>query len=197
MKAPILHIIDGHTHFQNALLLKGESARHVWDAFIECWSTLYNGYPRKIQIFKGPIFASEKCKEWTNMAGINMEFSRIESPNSNGLVEQYYDLLWNIYSCIVQDYPKLYPEIAFRCAIKGINDTMGPEGLVPSYLVFGVIPSFPAFNTNLPEQMDRMDAISFPKREMVQVASRLRVQYALRSKLPSATDYPFQPGQSV
>ena len=32
---PVLHIVDTHTHFQNAIVIKSKSTRDVWDAFIE------------------------------------------------------------------------------------------------------------------------------------------------------------------
>lgn len=96
----------------------------------------------------------------------------------------------------MQNYPKLNPEIALYCDVKEINDTVRPEGLVPSCLALGVIQSFPAFNTNLPEQKDHMDAVSFARKEMAQVNSKRRVQYALRFRLPLTADYSFQTGGS-
>lgn len=196
-KAPILHVIDTQTHFQNAVFLKGESARDVWDAFIEAWSTVYVGYPKTLKTDHGKIFTSKQWRSWTEMAGINMEISGIESHNSNGIVERYHDPLRKIFSIIRKEYPRLDPEIALRCAVKGINDTMGPEGLVPSYLVFGVIPTFPAFNTELPSQRDRMAAISSARSEMATISAKLRIQQALRSKLPPATEYIAHPNDMV
>lgn len=196
-KAPVLHIVDTHTHFQNAVFLKGESARDVWDAFVEAWTSVYIGYPRVVKTDHGKIFTSKSWTEWAKMAGVQMEISGIESHNSNGVVERYHSPLRKIFTCIQQDYPCLDPEIALRCAIKGINDTMGPEGLVPSYLVFGVIPTFPSFNTNLPDQKDRMAALSLARNEMASISARLRIQQALRSKIPPATDYVVNPGNLV
>lgn len=196
-KAPILHIVDTQTHFQNAVFLKGESARDVWDAFIEAWSTVYVGYPQTLKSDHGKIFTSKSWKEWSSMAGINLEISGIESHNSAGIVERYHDPLRKIFNSIKSDYPQLDREIALRCAAKGINDTMGPEGLVPSYLVFGVIPTFPAMKTQLPSQKDRMAAISAARIEMASISARLKIQYALRSRLPPATEYLIEPGDNV
>ena len=196
-QAPVLHIVDSQTHFQNAVFLKGESARDVWDAFIEAWSTVYVGYPKTLKTGHGKIFTSKDWKNWTSMAGINLEISGIESHNSNGVVERYHDPLRRIFRCIREDYPKLDVEVALRCAIKGINDTMGPEGLVPSYLVFGTIPTFPTMNTNLPSQRDRMEALSYARNEMAAISAKLRIQSALRAKLPPATEYLVYPGDWV
>lgn len=45
-------------------------------------------------------------------------------------------------------HPELHAEVALRMAVKGMNDTMGPEGLAPTLLVLGNIPTL--VNTNPP-----------------------------------------------
>jgi len=196
LKAAVLHIVDTHTHFQNAVFLKGGSARDVWDAFIEAWSSVYVGYPTTLKTDHGKVFTSKSWRDWSSMAGISLD-SGIESHNSCGVVERYHDPLRKIFTAIVSDYPKLDREIALRCEIKGINDTMGPEGLVPSYLVFGTLPSFPAMNTDLPGQKDRMAAVSYARKEMATISAKLRIQHALRSRIPPATEYLIEPGDNV
>lgn len=52
-----------------------------------------------------------------------------------------------------------------------MNDTMGPEGLVPSLLVFVVLPSLPVINKPLPNQRDRMAAMALSKAEMATVTA--------------------------
>lgn len=94
------------------------------------------------------------------MAGMSLEISGIESQNSTGLIERYRDPLREIFSTIIGEYSSLNPGFALRCAIKGISDTMAPEGVVLSLLVFGVLPTFPAFRTLLPEQKESMAALS-------------------------------------
>lgn len=196
-KAPVLHSVDMRAHFQNAIFLKGESARNVWDAFVEAWATVYTGYPQSIKSDHGSLFTSKDWENLTDMAGIQIEISGIESHNSISVGERYHEPLRRIFTVILHEYPKLDREIALRCAVKGINDTMGPEGLVPSYLVFGVIPNFPAIHTKLPTQHERMAAISTARREMATITAKLRIQTALRSKLPPATDFHLKPGEEV
>lgn len=65
-----------------------------------------------------------------------------------------------------------------------MNDTMGPEFLVPSLLVFGILPRFPSLNTELPNQTDRMIALEMAQVQMASINAKLKVQKALRSKLP-------------
>lgn len=143
------------------------------------------------------MLKSKKWKEWTESAGINVEISGIKSHNSLGVGERYHAPLQKIFNMIMSEYPFLDPEIALRCALKGINDTMCPEGLFPSYLVFGDIPIMSAMRTELPGQKDRMKAIETARSEMATILSKLRIQSALRAKLPPATSYNVEVGDQV
>lgn len=59
--------------------------------------------------------------------------------------------------------------MVLRLAIKGCNDTLGPEGLVPTLLVFGTMPPIPVAKSNYPKQKDRMKALQLAKAEMEQI----------------------------
>jgi len=37
---PILHVIDVHAGYQNAITLRSKRAADVWDAFLECWTSV-------------------------------------------------------------------------------------------------------------------------------------------------------------
>lgn len=74
-----------------------------------------------------------------------------------------------------------------RLPIKAMNDTLGPEGLVPSLLGFGIMRSLPVINNPLAEQKDRMSVLSIC-REMKTVTAELRISQAIRSKLPPSAD---------
>lgn len=74
---------------------------------------------------------------------------------------------------------------------------MRPERLVPSLLVFGVVPSFPTVHAELPAQRERLAALDAARKEMETVTSELRLQQALRSKPPPATGYHIELGDNV
>lgn len=67
-----------------------------------------------------------------------------------------------------------------------MNDTCGPEGLVPSLLVFGEVPRRPSGNSVLVDQTERMEVIAMARVEMEAVVAHLRIQNALRNNLPPA-----------
>jgi hypothetical protein len=63
----------------------------------------------------------------------------VEAYNSVGQVERYYAPLRRAYK-IIQDKLKdeqIDKEIMLQMAVKAINDSAGPDGIVPTLLVFG------------------------------------------------------------
>lgn len=87
--------------------------------------------------------------------------------------------------------------ITLRLAVKAINDSLGPEGLVPSLLVFGSMPSLPAFKKPYPERRERMAALSFLWAEMKTVFAEPHISQAARSKLKPAIHAMFNPDKEV
>lgn len=172
-------------------------AQHVWDAFLEAWVTVYVGIPNRIRTDQGSVFTSQFWDNITALHGIDLQLSSIQSHNSIGIGERYHAPLRRIFRVIRSQYPKLDPEIAIRLAVKAANDTLGPDGRVPSRLVYGIDPAFSVVNAQLPAQKERMAALETAKREMAMISNELRIQQALRSKLPPATKYDTKPEDDV
>lgn len=63
---------------------------------------------------------------------MGLKISGVESHNSLGIVERYHDPLRRIYNTLRHVSPKIDKDIALRLAIKSMNDTVRPEGYVPS-----------------------------------------------------------------
>ena len=127
----------------------------------------------------------------------------LKAHNSLGPGERYHEPLRRIYQKIRYSEPGINIQLALLLAVnltarsnaslalKAINDTMNPEGLVPSLLVFGVLPRFPPFNTELPGQAppvlvtqcppDRMRALQMARAEMETISAELSLQRALVS----------------
>jgi hypothetical protein len=87
--------------------------------------------------------------------------------------------------------------MALKLATKGINDTNGENGLVPSLLTFGVIPRFPILNTDLPVQRERMDALASAQREMQTIVAERRIQQALLSNVTQSADRSYEIGDEI
>ena len=74
---------------------------------------------------------------------------------------------------------------------------MGPEGLVPSLLVFGCLPRFPMVNSGHPGKKERMKALQQARIEMSTITVDLRIKRAMLSRVSRNTDVIFQPGDKV
>jgi len=138
-KHAVLHVVDTQTHFMSADFLRGGTVEDVWDSFITCWVTLYTGFPMKIRSDAGSCFTSVRWIRRCDAVGTEMVFSGIESHNSLGPGERYHEPLRRVFRKILDEYPKMHQDMVLRLALKACNDTLGPEGLVPSLLVFGTV----------------------------------------------------------
>jgi hypothetical protein len=78
-----------------------------------------------------------------------------------------------------------------------MNDTIGENGLVPLLLVFGVIPRYPALNTELPNQKVRMEFIAAAQMEMNSIIAERRIATTLAKNIPSAAEYVYAVGDEV
>ena len=65
----------------------------------------------------------------------------VEAHNSINKIERYYYPLRRIYGIIRDEFrDKINPEIALQIAVKAINDSAGPDGIILTLLVFGAYP---------------------------------------------------------
>jgi hypothetical protein len=74
---------------------------------------------------------------------------------------------------------------------------MGSNGLVPSLLVFGVVPRFPPMSIGLPKQRDRMAALAAAQMEMSAIVSENRITAALNHNVLSSVDRTYEVGEEV
>lgn len=196
---PILHVINTATKFSAATFLEtyGLSTEGVWTAFMECWCSLYTGFPNRLRTDAGSIFTSPRWKEITDSAGVTMRISGVEAHNSLGAGEALHHPLRQIFRKVQHDHADVPKAMLLRLAVKAMNDTMNENGLVPSLLVFGIIPRFPIIATELPTQKDRMDVLAPERAEMEAIVSQKRIMTALLNAVPPAADRVYEVGEEV
>lgn len=56
-----------------------------------------------------------------------------------------------------------------------MNDTIDPNGLVPTLLVYGILPQLPTATYFLSDQESHMHTLEEAKHEMAQVVAQLRI----------------------
>lgn len=197
-KYSILHIIDEGTHFSAATKLKNMETSTVWNALIKCWTSIYTGLPNRIIVDQGSNFG-EPFIRLASLDGIQVERTGIEAHNGLSICERYHEPIRTTVRKTLLNYPKADFELVLALAVKALNDTAGPDGLVPSALLFGEFPRM-----ELPENCgprpttDNRGRIAFIIRnEVRQHIDKMRISRALRLNVPKATDMIFDPGDQV
>ena len=69
--------------------------------------------------------------------GIIVKNTPVEAYHSISMVERYHGPVRQVYSIITTEIPGIKPDSALQMSFKVINDSIGPNGLVPTLLVFG------------------------------------------------------------
>lgn len=138
--SPLLHIVDKATQFQTGRWLRDISAKHTWDALRACWIDTYLGPPDVVTHDAGKNFISKEFKEYASTMGVRTKGIPVEAHNSIGMVERYHGPIRRAYQIIAVELPDIDRDMALQMAFKAISDTAGPDGLVPTLLVFGAYP---------------------------------------------------------
>ena len=147
---------------------------------------------------QGSVFLSAEWRSACNLNGIELSATGIESHNSLASGETYHAYLRRCYDKVRKDFAHLGDELILAIAVKAVNDTAGPYGLVPSLLVFGMLPRIPNDEPRVhPQQHDRLRAALAARREFERIISAERLRLASRAPVTIAADNRFDPGDLV
>lgn len=193
----LMHVVDRDTLYSAASFCRGETTEDLWRQFLMTWAHPYVGHPQVMHTDQAPQFKSPAWRALTETAGTTLVLSGIESHNALGAGERYHCFLRLVYRKVRLAHPGLSPEISLSMATAAMNQTAGPQGLVPTLLVFGVIPRMPVAPLPLPSQRDRTQAMVTARNEMATLVARARVQRGLVSNVPAAADRDVTPGTKV
>ena len=194
---PVLHIVDVGTNFNAATFLKSEDTSTIWNAFLSIWACMYIGYPECMLTDQGSVFVSREWSSSCESASIHLRHTGTESHNSLGAGETYHAMLRRMYNKVTMDYPRISRDLRLALSVKAVNDTAGPDGNVPSLLVFGVLPKIPHVQVRSTSQEERMKALKLAREEYERIVARRRIQHGLLQKPPPSADFRFSPGQPV
>ena len=141
---PVLHLVDDATHFSAAPFLSKVSTEAMWESILTCWATVYTGLPHKFITDQGSQ-SQETFAKMAELHGVKVCQTGIQSHNSLGIGERYHAPLRNTFRKLCIEYPRLRDELLLALSTNAINDTLGPEGVVPSELVYGEFPSLRSY----------------------------------------------------
>ncbi len=192
---PVLHIVDEATRFQAARWLKNITSSHVWDCLRSCWIDTYLGPPDVIVHDAGKTFISKEFRQNAAALSSIVKEVPVEAHWSIGIVERYHAVLRRAFRIIVQEISTTN-EMALQMSCKAVNDTAGPDGLVPTLLVFGAYPRMSQLDPPAPTIAQRAQAISKAMAEVRKAYADRQVREALATRNgPSTTavlDLPLQ-----
>lgn len=104
-----------------------------------------------------------------------------------GRMEKEHIPLRQIFWMLSGKHQSLSSVMFLKYAVKVLKDTAGEKGLVPSLLVFGVIPLVRNLNSNLHNQEELFKAMKDARVERDTITEERRIRRAMRSDVtPSA-----------
>ncbi|EED23158.1 hypothetical protein TSTA_066110 [Talaromyces stipitatus ATCC 10500] len=116
---------------------------------------------------------------------ISKEFTQLASSVSIMMlisaVECYYAILHRSYEIISEEVPELAPELALQMAVKAVNDTAGPDGYMPTLLVFRVYPRMTEYSPPAPMVAQRAAAVKKAMTEVRRLHTVRQINNALNT----------------
>ncbi|EED18931.1 hypothetical protein TSTA_126390 [Talaromyces stipitatus ATCC 10500] len=180
---PVLHVVDWATSFQAARFLKSLSAKDTWEALRAAWIDTYLGPPDVISHDTGTNFASNEFKMEARMMGITCHQVLVEAHSSIGKVERYHAPLCRAFNIISTELgTSVDKDVVLQMAVKAINDTMGPDRIVPTMLVFGAYPRMMLDSPPSALTIRRAQATRKAMAELRKAVAKRRVNDALNTR---------------
>lgn len=176
---PVLHVVDEATAFQAAKFLTDMSAKTAWEALRACWIDVYQGPPDMIINDAGTNFASEEFRHYAATMNIDIKEVPIEAHNSVGKVERYHGPLRRAFEILSSELRATNKEVILQMAVKAVNDSAGPDGIVPTLLVFGAYPRMTKDSPAPPSITARAEAIHKAMKEVRRFYAERQIKGAL------------------
>ena len=133
-------------------------------------------------------------------SNVEVQKTGIESHSSLGLCERYHQPLRTIYRRIMVTHPDSDRQLALALAVKAMNDTLGPEGYVPSVLVFGEYPRVHTKSEKPPPKKtlsERSKIAALARKECESIMAKMKVDRALRHRIPPNADHKYDIGSQI
>jgi hypothetical protein len=159
-----------------------------------CWIDTYLGPPDFIATDAGKNFISKEFRYHAGQMGIKIKTVSVEAHNSIGLVERYHGPLRRAYRIITAELHDIDKDMALQIAFKAPNDSVGPDGLVPTLLVYGTYPRMVESDAPSPTVAQRAVALKKSMEEIKKLRAERQIAAALnkrnRPKIDAIHDLP-------
>jgi hypothetical protein len=88
----------------------------------------------------GKNFISVEFRQYTKSIVIQVQEIPVETYNSIGKIKRYYTFLQQVYKIICNELHDTSIKISLQITIKVINDSAGPNRIIPIFLMFSAYP---------------------------------------------------------
>ena len=195
---PTLHVVDSSTAFQGAKFLSSISAKETWQALRMLWIDTYQGPPDILTHDAGTNFASAEFRAEAKIMGVTCKQVPTEAHWSIGKTERYHAPLRRAWDILHSELAgSMSEEAILQMAVKAVNDTAGPDGLVPTLLVFGAYPRMTTESPPSPSMVKRSEAIEKAMKVLRKLSAERKVTDALNARNgPNTADVLALPLQS-
>ncbi|KAF1934556.1 hypothetical protein EJ02DRAFT_461091, partial [Clathrospora elynae] len=185
---PVLHVVDSSTAFQGAKFLSAMSAKETWQALRTLWIDTYQGPPDILTHDAGTNFASAEFRAEAKIMGITCKQVPTEAHWSIGKTERYHAPLRRAWDILHTELAGTMPDEAIlQMAVKAVNDTAGPDRLVPTLLVFGAYPRMTTESPPSPSMVKRSEAIQKATKALRKLTAERQIADALNTRNRPAT----------
>lgn len=190
----VLHIVDDSTHFSTARFLDNFTTGTIWSTLLECWEIIYTGMSNRILVDQGFAFGNQ-FKAFGRLSRIDVASTGVKAHSSFGIGERYRQPLRTTFRKLPFSHPNISGPLLLAMSVKAMKHTLGPEGIVPSALVFGEFQQIRATGDAVitrPDLAARASAATQDLAEIDKHMARLRLQRALRQNAPPAAKVSYQ-----
>ncbi|KAK6581556.1 hypothetical protein PZA11_006247 [Diplocarpon coronariae] len=137
-------MVDEATGFGAARFLQKGTGAHSADAVFQAlklaWLDTYIRPPDFVVYDYSTNFNSAEFRSSLRSIGTTLKLVPIEAHHSIGKVERYHRPLRRAFEIMTAEHPRLSDDKRLQMAIKAVNDTAGPNGMIPTLLVFRAYP---------------------------------------------------------
>lgn len=152
------------------------------------WIDTYLGPPDFIVTDAGKNFTSKEFTQLATTITATVKTVPGEAHWSIGLVERYHAIIRRVYEIIREELPSLTTDATLQMAVKAVNDTAGPDGLIPTLLVFGAYPRLTEYDPPAPSVAQRAAALKKATTEVRRLFAQRQTADALNTRNgPSST----------
>lgn len=111
----------------------------------------------------------------------------VKAHNSVEKIKRYHIVVRKVYNMFLVHFPSINKKERLVLTIKSINDTAGPDGLVPTILVFGAYPRISRLERPPETTVSRAVAIAKGMQEVKKCYAVHKIKKALKTRNRPAT----------